>query len=87
MKTKREKNSRRVWSRRKGAQKRLGVMEEKTELGRAKFRHKKVGIVPRDKATSKTDEARFRAMNENVGGSKTVTAMWAGGIISCARGR
>ena len=28
------------------------------------------------------DEAGFRAVNENVGRCKTVTAMWAGGIIS-----
>ena len=41
--------------------------------------------MPRDKASSKTDEARFRAMNEDVGGSKAVTAMWARGVISGAR--
>ena len=54
-------------------------------MGRTEFRHEEVGIVPGDKATSKTDEARFRAMNENVGRSKTVAAMWARGIISGAR--
>ena len=64
----------------------MRVMEEKTELGRAEFRHKE-GVVPRDKATLKTDEARFRAVNENVGESKTVTAMWAGGIVPCARSK
>ena len=63
----------------------MRVVEEKTELGRAEFRHEEIGVVPRDKATSKTDEARFRAVNKNVGGSKTVTAMWAGGIVPCAR--
>ena len=46
-------------------------------MGRAEFRHKKERIVPGDKATSETDEARFRAVDENVGGSKTLTAMWA----------
>ena len=54
-------------------------------MGRTEFRHEEVGIVPGDKATSKTDEARFRAMNENVGESETVTAMWAGGIVPCPR--
>ena len=62
----------------------MRVMEEKTELGRAEFRHKE-GVVPRDKATSKTDEARLRAVNKNVGGSETVTAIWAGGIVPCSR--
>ena len=65
----------------------MGIVEGETELGRAEFRHKKEGVMPRDKAMSKTDEARFRAMNENVGGSETVTAMWAGGIIPCARSK
>ena len=54
-------------------------------MGHAELRHKEVRIVPRDKATSKTDEARFRAMNENMSGSKTVMAMWTGGIVSGAR--
>ena len=38
-------------------------------MGRAEFHHKKEGVMPRDKATSKTDEAGFRAVNENVGRS------------------
>ena len=63
----------------------MGVVEEETELGCTEFRHEKVGIVPRDKATSKADEARFRAVNEDVGRSKTLTAMWAGGVVSGAR--
>ena len=63
----------------------MGVMEEETELGHAEFRHEKIGVMPGDKATSETDEARFRAMNEYVGGSKAVTAMRAGGIISGTR--
>ena len=54
-------------------------------MGRTELRHKKVRIVPRDKATSKTDEARFRAMNENMSGSKMVMAMWTGGNVSGAR--
>ena len=63
----------------------MGVVEEETELGCAEFRHEEVGVMPGDKVTSKTDEARFRAMNEDMGGSKAVTAMRAGGIISGAR--
>ena len=85
METVRRRNSWRVWSWGKGSQKRLGVMKEQTELGHAEFRHEEERMMPGDKATSETDEARFRAMNEYVGGSKAVTAMRAGGIISGAR--
>ena len=60
-------------------------MKKKTELGCAEFRHEKERVMPGDKATSETDEARFRAVDKNVGGSETVTAMWAGGVISGAR--
>ena len=62
----------------------MRVMKEETELGRAEFRHKKEGVMPRDKATSKTDEARFGAMDKNVGWSEMVMAMWAGGVVPCA---
>ena len=65
----------------------MRVMEEETELGRAKFRHEEKGVVPRNKVTSKTDEARFRAVNKDVGGSETVTAMRAGGVVPCARSK
>ena len=65
----------------------MRVMEEETELGRAEFRHEEKGVMPRDKATSKTDEARFRAVNKDVGGCETVTAMCAGGVVSCARSK
>ena len=51
-------------------------------MSRTELRHKEKGIVPRDKATSKTDEAGFRAVNEDVGRGEVMTAMWAGGIIS-----
>ena len=54
-------------------------------MGRAEFRHEKERVMPGDKASSETDEARFRAMNKDVGGSETVTAVWAGGVISGAR--
>ena len=54
-------------------------------MGHAEFRHKEERIVPGDKATSETDKARFRAVDKNMGGSETVTAMWAGGVISGAR--
>ena len=54
-------------------------------MGRAEFRHKKERVMPGDKATSETDEARFRAVDENVRRGETVTAMWAGGVISGAR--
>ena len=63
----------------------MRVVEEETELGRAKFRHKKEGVMPRDKATSKMDEARFRAVNKHMGRSETVTAMRAGSVVTCAR--
>ena len=66
-------------------QERLRVVEEETELGRAEFRHKKERVMPGDKATSETDEARFRAVDKDVGGSEAVTAVWAGGVISGAR--
>ena len=65
----------------------MRVVEEKTELGRAKFRHKEEGVMPRDKVLSETDEARFRAVNKNVGRSETVTTMGAGGVITCARAK
>ena len=55
----------------------MGVVQKETELGRAEFRHKEEGMMPGDKATSEADEARFRAMDENVGGSETETAMRA----------
>ena len=87
MKTKRRINSRWVWSRRERAQQRLRVVEEEVELGRTKFRHKKERVMPRDKATLKTDEARFRAVNKDVGGCETVMAMWAGGVVPCARSK
>ena len=45
----------------------MRVVEEETELGRAEFHHKEERVMPRDKATSKTDEAGFRAMYKNVG--------------------
>ena len=41
--------------------------------------------MPRDKATSKADEVGFRAMDEDMGDGKSVTAMWARGIVPCAR--
>ena len=40
----------------------MGVMKKKTELGRAEFRHEEERVMPGDKATSETDEARFRAI-------------------------
>ena len=48
VKTRRKRNSWWVWSWRKGAQQCLGVVEEKTELGRAEFRHEKEGVMPRN---------------------------------------
>ena len=65
----------------------MRVVEEETELGRTEFRHEEEGVMPGDKATSKTGEAGFRAMNEDVGGSKTMTAMCAGGIVSGTRSK
>ena len=62
----------------------MRIVEEETELGRAEFRHEKERVVPRDKATSKTDEAGFRAVDKDVGRSETMTAMWARGVIPCA---
>ena len=40
--------------------------------------------MPRDEASSKMDEAGFRAMDEDVGWSETVTTIWTGGVIPCA---
>ena len=40
--------------------------------------------MPRDEESSKTDEAGFRAVDEDVGWSETVTAIWARGVIPCA---
>ena len=41
--------------------------------------------MPRDKATSKMDEARFWAMDEDMCRSKAMTAVWTQGVITCAR--
>ena len=62
----------------------MGVVEKETELGSAEFCHEKERIMPGDKATLKTDEARFRAVDKDVGRSETMTAMWARGVIPCA---
>ena len=62
----------------------MGVMKKEAELGSTKFHHKEVGVVPRDKASSETDEAGFRAMDEDMGWSKTMTAMRAGGVVTHA---
>ena len=60
-------------------------MEEEAELGCAKTRHEKVGIMPRDKATSETDEAGFRARDENVGECESMATIGARGVIPSAR--
>ena len=55
----------------------MGIMKKEAELGDAKFRHKEGGVMSRDEASSKMDEAGFWAMNEDVGRSKAMMAMWA----------
>ena len=55
----------------------LRIVEEEAELGSTETRHKKVGIMPRDKATSETDEAGFRARDENMGGCDLVATIGA----------
>ena len=83
-----EKRRKTLWGIRscgQGTQKHLRVVEEETELSSAKARHEEVGEVPRDKAVSKTDEPGFRASDENVGGSDSVTAERTGGVVTGAR--
>ena len=52
-------------------------MEEEAELGCAETHQKKVGIMPGDKATSETDEAGFRARDEDVGECESVATIGA----------
>ena len=59
-------------------------MEEEAELGRAETRHEKVGIMPGDKVMSETDEAGFRARDENVGECESVATIGAQGVIPSA---
>ena len=60
-------------------------MKEEAELGRTETRHKKVGMMPGDKAMSETDEVGFRAGDENVGGCESVATIGAHGVIPSAR--
>ena len=55
----------------------MRVVEKEAELGGTKFCHKEERVVPRNEASSEADEVGFWAMNEDMGQSKAMTAMWA----------
>ena len=62
----------------------MGIVKKEAELGSAEFHHKEVRIMSRDKASSETNEAGFRTVDENVGWGKTKMAMGAGGVVARA---
>ena len=55
----------------------MRVVEKEAKLGGAELCHEKEGVVSRDEASSKTDEAGFWAMDEDMGRGKARTAMRA----------
>ena len=65
----------------------MRVVEKEAELGGAKFCHKEERVVPGNEASSEADEAGFRAMDEDVGQSKVRMAVWARGVVTCARSK
>ena len=62
----------------------MRVVEKEAELGSAEFRHKEERVMSGNEASSEADEARFWAMDKDVGRSKARTAVWARGVVTCA---
>ena len=59
-------------------------MKEETKLGSTKAHHEEVGVVPRDKAASKTDEPGFGACDEDMSGCDSMMAEGAGCVVTCS---